>query len=64
LGFVSIVFDTIILLQHYVLYPDTVTVIPDANDAMSTTEEEEDEVLTAEHTTTKRDEEEVISLVV
>jgi cystinosin len=64
LGFVSIVFDTIILLQHYVLYPDTVTVIPDANDAMSTTEEEEDEVLTAEHTPTKRDEEEVISLVV
>jgi cystinosin len=63
LGFVSIVFDTIILLQHYVLYPDTVT----PNDSMSTTEEEE--VLTTEDAVTpvKKDEEsrhETISLVV
>jgi cystinosin len=62
LGFVSIVFDTIILLQHYVMFPDTAT----TNDAMSTIEEEEEEALPTGETNApvKRDEEEVISLVV
>jgi cystinosin len=38
LGFVSIVFDTIILMQHYVLFPDTGVTSP--NDTMPTAEEE------------------------
>lgn len=65
LGFVSIVFDSIILLQHYVLYPDN-TATP--NDSMSTTEEEEEEVLTTgNNAPAKQDEEsrnEIITLVV
>jgi cystinosin len=60
LGFVSIVFDTIILLQHYVLYPDT-TATSSVNDA------EEVEVSTTEDAPVKQDEvsrSEIISLVV
>jgi cystinosin len=58
LGFVSIVFDTIILLQHYVLYPDGATASNDSD---------EEEVLTTGDAPVKEDEEsqnEIISLVV
>jgi cystinosin len=61
LGFVSIVFDTIILLQHYVMFPDS-TVTTNVHDS---TTEEEDELPTGDaNAPVKRDEEEVISLVV